>query len=359
MKRYAMSGAAAALGVMALVLVSGCGGQERAAKAAAAQAPQAVVLGASDMATAERTDLVTGVSVSGTLAPATDVRIGAPIADVVEQMLVKEGQRVRKGEVLMRFRTTAVRPIAVGAESRYRAAKADYTRMQNLLREGAVAERDLESAEATMRETEAGWASAQKMLDEATVRSPISGTVAERFVQAGDMPGIGDPVLRVVDTRELEFEATVTAADVGQVRVGSPVVLDVTGYPHAAIEGRVARINAAADAATRQVKVYVAVPNHDGRMVGGLFASGQVVVKRVRQALAVPASSVRTEGGKSVVWIVADGKTAMREVTTGLRDEGRDLVEILSGIEPGMAVIAGPITGLQAGQPVQVAKQEG
>lgn len=359
MTPYIRTSMAAAIALTALALLSGCGNQERAADAAAADSAQAVVLGASDVTVARPVDLVTGVAVSGTLAPATDIRIGAPIADVVEEMLVKEGQRVKKGQVLMRFRTTAVRPAAVGAESRYKAARADFARMENLLREGAVAERDLEAAEAGMREAEAGWASAQKMLDEATVRAPIDGTVAERFVEAGDRPGMGDPVLRVVDTRELEFEATITATDVAQVKAGSPVVLDVTGYPHAAIEGRVARVNAAADPATRQVKVYVAVPNHDGRMVGGLFASGQVVVKRVRQALAIPTAAVRADSGKTVVWVIAAGRTAVREVKVGLRDEARDLVEVLGGLEPGATVVSGPITGLTAGQPVQIAKREG
>jgi RND family efflux transporter MFP subunit len=342
-----------------LVGALGCGKEETAAKAAGAGAEAAAVLGASDVAIVERADLVTGVQVSGTLSPANDVKFGAPIADVVEDMLVKEGQRVRKGEVMARFRTTAVRPLAVGAESRYKSAKADYARMQNLLREGAVAERDLEAAEATMREAEAQNASAQKMLEESTLRAPFDGTVANRYVQAGDRLGIGDPVLRVVDTHELEFEATVTTTDVAQVHIGAPVVLEVTGYEHAGIEGRVARVNAAADPATRQVKVYVAVPNASGRLVSGLFASGQVVLKRSRQALAIPSTGLRTDGARTFAWVIADGHAAQRAVTTGLKDEVRDRVEILSGLEAGQQVVTGPVSGLKAGQPVQVAKREG
>lgn len=345
---------AAALLIGAL---SGCGKDQPVAKADGAAA--AVVLGASDVSNVERTDVVTGVQVSGTLAPENEVKIGAPIADVVDEMLVKEGQRVRSGEVLARFRTTAVRPLAVGAESRYKAAKADYARMQNLLKEGAVAERDLETAEAAMREAEAQYAAAQKMLDESTVRAPFDGTVANRYVQAGDRLGIGDPVLRVVDTRELEFEATVTTTDVAQVRVGAPVVLDVTGYEKAAIEGRIARINAAADPATRQVKVYVAVPNASGRLVSGLFASGQVVLKRTRQALAVPMAGIRTDGPKTFAWVIAEGRAAQCPVTTGIRDEARDRVEVLTGLQMGQQVITGPVNGLKTGQPVQIAKREG
>ncbi len=359
MKRYAWMMTIATVGLLAVALTSGCGKQQPPANAADAGALQAAVLGASDVTEARRIDLVQGVAVSGTLGPATDITIGAPIADVIDAMPVKEGQRVQRGEVLAHFRTSAVEPAAAGAAARFRAARSDYGRMQNLLKEGAVAERDVETAEAVMREAEAAYATARKMLDESTVRSPISGTVAQRFVQAGARLGIGDPVMRVVDTRELEFEATITATDVSQVRVGSPVVLDVTGYPHAAIEGRVARVNADADPATRQVKIYVAVPNRDGRMVGGLFASGQVVLKRVPRALAVPLASVRADSGRAVVWVVAGGKATPRTVTTGLRDDSRDLVEVVSGLTDGEQVISGPITGLKAGQPVQVAKREG
>jgi RND family efflux transporter MFP subunit len=349
----------AAGAIVAIAMLAGCGEGERAAKAANAKAPEAAVLGASDLAQVERVDVVAGVPVSGTLQPGVDVKIGAPVADVIEDMLVKEGQRVAKGQVLARFRMNAVEPAALAAQSRYRAAKADWERMKNLLREGAVAERDVEAAEAAMREAEAAWAYAGKRRDEATVRSPVDGSVAERFVQAGDRLGEGDPVLRVVSTGELEFEATITTDDVTRVRPGAPVVLDVTGFPKAGVEGRVARINATADPATRQVKVYVTVPNAGGRLVGGLFASGQVVLQRARGVLAIPATGVRRENGRDVAWVVKDGKAVPREVKVGLQDAARDRVEIVSGLAPGDSVIVGPIQGLVSGQPVEIAKREG
>ena len=101
------------------------------------------------------------------------------------------------------------------------------------------------------------------------------------------------------------------------------------------------------------------MPNASGRLVSGLFASGQVVLQRSRQALAIPASGVRSDGGKAFAWVIADGHAAQRPVTTGLRDEVRDRVEILKGLELGQQVVTGPVNGLKAGQPVQVAKREG
>lgn len=209
-----------------------------------------------------------------------------------------------------------------------------------------------------MREAEAAHAAARKMLDEATVRAPITGTVAERIVQAGDRPGLGDPIMRVVDTSALEFEATITTDDVTKVKPGTPVVLDVTGFPKDGLEGRLARVNATADPATRQVKVYVAVPNRDGRLVGGLFASGRVVIQRRPGVLAIPTTGVRTENGKPTVWVVKDGHLQPHAVEIGMTDVGRDLVEVRAGLEAGAQVITGPVQGLTAGKPVQIAKRE-
>jgi hypothetical protein len=109
---------------------------------------------------------------------------------------------------------------------------------------------------------------------------------------------MGDPLFVVADMRELEFEASVPSEFVRVVRPGAAVRLEVTGFETGAIRGKVSRVNAQADPATRQVKVYVTVPNADARLVGGLFASGHVVTQEARKVLAVPTAAVRHEGAR-------------------------------------------------------------
>ncbi len=140
-----------------------------------------------------RRDIATGVPVQGTLRPLADVNLLAPFPDVIEEVLVKEGQAVQRGQVLARMRMTSVTPAAASAEAQRRIAAADCRRMQNLLKEGAVAERDVENAEAQLKAAEAAAAVGRKRLDEATVRAPFAGVVAERFLQSGDRVGDGDP----------------------------------------------------------------------------------------------------------------------------------------------------------------------
>jgi len=361
MKRYIILGALAGVALIAVLAVrrpERVGAAPRAARAA--DSGSVTVLGASDVARAARADLIAGLPVSGTLKPSLSIRIAAPIAEVVEAVLVKEGEAVRQGQALARFRASALEPAALSAQAERRLAASDYERMQNLFKEGAVAPRDVENAEVTLRAAEAREAEAKKHLDEATVRAPVNGVISQRGVDSGDRVKDGDLLFQLVNTSELEFEATVPSEYVGDVRQGAAVLLAVTGVTDPGLAGRVARVNATVDAATRQVKVYVTVANRGGRLVGGLFASGRVVLRQVKGAVAVPASAVRSDaGGKTYVLVVDGGRIARREVAVGATDEQASLVEISTGLSGGETVIAGPVSGLEPGQAVTIAGREG
>jgi membrane fusion protein, multidrug efflux system len=334
-------------------LVAGCG----ARKQAPGTTLETVVLSASDLATVQRADVESGVPVQGTLRPLSDVTLIAPFADVVEQMLVKEGQAVQRGQVLARMRTISIAPAAASAEAQRRIAAADLQRMRNLLREGAVSERDVEGAEAQLKAAEAGSAAAGKHLDESAVRAPFTGVVAQRFLQAGDRVGDGDRLFRVVNTDELEFAASVGTEALARLKPGVPVALTVSGADGRQVTGRISRVNATVDEATRQVKVYVNVPNSDHRLAGDMFASGRVVLDRAPATLAVPGGGVKAAADAGLqVWVVAGGKLARRSVTIGLRDEMRDLVEVKSGLREGEKIVISQIEGLVDGQPVQLSR---
>jgi RND family efflux transporter MFP subunit len=231
--------------------------------------------------------------------------------------------------------------------------------MRSLFQEGAVSQRDVEAAEVALRNAEAGEAAAVKRLEEATIKAPVSGVIAQRLHDAGDRVKDGDQLFRLVNTQGLEFEATVPSEYVADVKVGAPAALTVTGQDGTGVTARVARVNATADAATRQVKVYVKVPNADGRIVAGLFASGRVVTHEVKGAIAVPSAGVRRDAqGASYVLVVAQGKVVRRDVTTGVTDEIQGLVEIKTGLQAGDIAIVGPVEGLKAGDLVEIVSRE-
>lgn len=357
MKRYVIVGAVA--GAVLIASMAACRG-ERAGAATHADSGRVVELGGSDLARVARVDLIAGLPVSGTLDPTVVVRIASPIPEVVEAVLVREGEAVHAGQVLARFRTSAVEPAALSAEAQRRLAASDYERMQNLFKEGAVSQRDVENAEVSLRAAESNEALAKKKLNEATVRAPSSGVISQRGVDSGDRVKDGDLMFQLVNTSELEFAATVPSEYAADVHVGAAVVLAVSGATGSGLTGRVSRVNATVDPATRQVKVYVTVANGDRRLVGGLYASGRVVLREVKGAVAVPLSAIRRDADKKTYVLVVDHELiGRRDVATGATDEQASLVEITSGLESGETVIVGPASGLEPGQRVSVTGGEG
>src|SRR5262249_54304805 len=151
----------------------GCGGESSKAETRGEAAPSASVLGPNDVAPVAKADLIAGIPLSGTLEPAVDVRIASPIPEVLEAVLVNEGEAVKKGQVLARFLSGVAGSQAASAEAQRRIASADYDRMKNLFAEGAVSQKDVENAELNLRAAEAAEAQAKRKLDDATVRAPV------------------------------------------------------------------------------------------------------------------------------------------------------------------------------------------
>ena len=147
-------------------------------------------------------------------------------------------------------------------------------------------------------------------------RSRASSRVAP--VNAGDIVTPGAELFTVVDPSSMRLEASVPSESLSELRVGAPVEFQVRGYEQA-FDGRLERIAPQTDAATRQLPIYVAIPNTGGRLVGGLFAEGRVVTQSAT-GLVVPVNAVNTTGPTPWVLRVVDGRAERVDVTLGLRD---------------------------------------
>jgi len=365
MTRFASTLAAT---LVALLSTTGCGRKGDVADADAEAAK--ISLGASDVATAVRATLSSGVPVSGSLEPKVNITVGSPMAEQLVETFVEEGQRVEQGQPLVRFKDEVVRAAAASARAdvatqrmQVTIAAAESTRAENLLREGAISPRDrdnavlgLNAARGRLALSESQLASAEDRLATSTLRAPAAGVVSKRYLQAGDRVDMGKPVVDIVDTRVLQLTASVPVEFVGALRVGSAVSLQAAQLDSTRATGRISRINPTADEATRQVRIYVDIPNAGGRLMGGIFVSGRVLVREAAGAVAVPRSALRTEGDARtpVVYVIAGGKVRQRVVAVGVTDEDQGLVQITSGVQAGDVVVVGPVEGLADGVSAEV-----
>ena len=335
-----------------------------------AAADPVVLIGRENIAVAKLEELRSGPPISGSLEARTEARVRAELAGQVKRTFADEGQRVRRGVLLARLDDSAVRDAYLSgksavrsAESALRIAQRNAERAGRLAQAGALPERDLEtaqqnatSAEGALADARARLALAEKQLGNTMVRAPISGAVSKREVDPGDVVQVGAGLFTIVDLSSLRLEATVPVEEIDRLKVGAPVEFSVSGYDRR-FSGRIERINPAVDPTTRQVRIYVVIPNAEQSLVAGLYAEGRVATD-ARRAVAVPTSAVDRRGTAPVIHRLKGGKVEVVPVRLGVRDEATELVEIHSGLTPGDTVLLGSAQGIAEGAPVRITQEQ-
>jgi RND family efflux transporter MFP subunit len=336
------------------------------AEKAASPEPAAVRVGAENVVTVARDAIVVGPVISGELRAEREATVRAEIGGSMTQVPVEEGQTVRRGDLLGRIETRTLDDVRQSATSSLRSAenqvavaRREMERTEMLVKAGALAARELDvarnnvtAAEAQVADAKSRLASAERQLGDTVLRAPINGVVSSRAVNAGDVVSVGTELFTIIDPSSMRLEASVPSDDLSRLKVGATVEFSVRGYAQR-FEGRIQRIAPQADATTRQVPIYVSIPNIGGRLVGGLFAEGRVVAERA-EGLVVPANAVNTSDATPWVLRVTSGQTERVDVTLGLRDPRTERVQIASGLMEGDTVLRGAAQGMTPGTPVTV-----
>ncbi len=376
------------LGMLAaVVLVAGCGRVqplENPTELPPAQVQVAKVSTIAIPSTAEAT---------GTVEAIYRAEIAPKIMARVEQVNVREGDRVHRGQLLVRLddadlkagvaqaeaalaQAEAARSQAeanlVSAKAHQRTVKTDYDRAKALYEQEVIPKQQLDHAKLALvssregveqakaqvertngaiEQAEAAVRSAKVMLSYAVVKAPISGIVAQRLADPGDLASPGMPLLVVDDDSRYRLACAVPESDAVGLKKGMEVtaVLDALGGD--ALPARIAEIVPAADPASRTVTVKCDLPRREG-LKSGMFGRIQLPSVKGETTMAVPEEAVVIHEGVTGVWVARDGRASLRVVRTGKRFQG--LVAILSGLNGDESVIVSGQSGLREGQPVTV-----
>ncbi|HWJ22069.1 MAG TPA: efflux RND transporter periplasmic adaptor subunit [Gemmatimonadaceae bacterium] len=345
----------------------GAAGGARGGPGGAGGAPS-IVLSATDVQAIQRGPLEAGVAITGDLRPIESADVKARLEGDLVGVYVREGDRVRQGQVLARFEASEqesglTSAVADRASARNDLATAQWNAEQSreLFKAGAIPERDQRVAEQTVSAARARLAAAEAHVRAASstagdtrVLAPTSGIVEKRLVENGEHVARGASMFTVVRSDVLELAAAVPSRLAGDVRAGQRVHFVADGRP---FDGHVARVSPTVDPTTRAVTVYVQIPNASGALKGNTFASGRVIGRTIPNALLLPAAAIRQSqdsSAKPFVYRVADDRLTRVPVEIGVVDEARGIAEVVSGLEPGDRVVVGNVGTLGEGMKVQV-----
>ncbi len=327
------------LALLVLGLAWGVGRALQARKAQQANAssaaermatPPVYELPAADTLVIAPVTLVQDIEISGTVKAQRSAVVKARAPGELRNLTVREGDRVRAGDLLARIdnsdATARVRQAeqqAQAAQAQVAIAQRQFDNNQALVNQGFISRTALDTSQANLDASKANHSAALAALDiarkgqaDTEVRAPIPGQVAARAAQNGERVALDARILDIVDLGALEVEAALTPAQALAVREGQRAELRIEGT-ELKVDAKVARINPAAQPGSRSVLVYLQVADTAG-LRQGLFAQGRLLVGE-RQTLAVPLSAVRQDKPQPYVQVLRDGKVIHQTVTTGAR----------------------------------------
>jgi membrane fusion protein (multidrug efflux system) len=360
--------------LLTLLLLGGCGSRESASVETSLKTKTALVeeknVEVFEMVPISVSYTVTAV---GSLKTPENVIISPKKAGIIDEMLVKEGDRVKKGQILVQLDDVDARLQLERAEAGVKQASAAVEtnrsilpRYRKLYESQVIPQQTLDELilkvkvdEARLDLAKAELNLAKQNLLDHRIASPIEGVVNLKIASLGEHVNVApkDEILSIVQMDPLDLEFYVPENWAGKIRLGTMVQFAVKAFSEEKFTATLQFISPTADPATRNVKVKAVVPNLHHRLKPGFFAEVTVQTGINPKALAVPESALFSQGGKFFAFVIQNGVAYRKEVETGHRFEGK--VEIMKGIQKGDQVVTAGHEQLSDGLKVRMIESAG
>lgn len=301
-----------------------------------------------------RDTFVLWVTAQGETSARRSATVSTEIQAPVRAVPVEEGDRVERGQVLVRLDTSEIRLDVEEARSAVEKARAAFRSMT--LSDGELSDDSVRRQRREQARVRSGLEEARVRLErqrrrlEATrVRAPFPGRVASVAVSAGDRASQGDSLLSLLDLSRARVAVRVLESELPAVEVGRRVEARISAYPDRTFGGRVVSMNPVVDAGSNTARVTISLENPDARIVPGMHASVRIAGRLHEGRTFVPAEAVVERDRREVVFVFAPsdsgaarGRARWRYVTTGLENDRH--VEIVpdgetDGVRPGEVVL--------------------
>ena len=342
--------------ILALLSVSGCGGDKNKEDNGEKPIPVSV-------AEAKLEDISNSTVITGKVMAASEVMLVPKIGGKVTKVNVDIGARVKNGDILVQLDTAELntqlkqaqaalelaRGSSVQNDFRIQDAKNNLNRMENLYNEGAISKQQYElallqynlaantPAQAQVQQAQANVDFIKTQIDNCIIRAPISGTVAARNVEVGELAGPDAPVLVIVDVDKVYVEGMVTENDISHVSTGQKVRVRIDAAGEQNVEGTIKALSPAADPRTKGYQVKVEIDNADGRIKPGMFAEIRITTQARQEAVVIPKEALISRGDKKVIFVIKENIAEERPVSIGLEDD--QYIEITKGLAEGELVV--------------------
>ncbi|MEE9217514.1 MAG: efflux RND transporter periplasmic adaptor subunit, partial [Acidobacteriota bacterium] len=306
------------------------------------------------------------IQLPGTVEARTSSMIATEIQGLVTRLEVREGDHVRKGQALLKLRTTplelqlqAATAQLKEAESRQKLAERSLARAEELFESKAFSQQQLDESfyefnawQGRVENLQAQIARIEFDLEHSTIRAPFDGVVVARFTEVGEWRDVGEQVFEVLSLDDLEIHVDVPERYFGGLQPGGTATVTFETLPGLRLEARVRAIIPRADPRARTFPVKLRLPKSDGHIGVGMLTKVLLPAGTSYLAIMVPKDAVVPEGASKFVFLLnGDESVSLVPVKTGAGVGGWVVVE--GDVQAGQRVITRGNERLQPGQPVR------
>lgn len=278
--------------------------------------------------------------------------LAAEKAGRITGILADRGDQVKKGQILLQIDDRIWQAHLKQAEITARDAQKNFKRFEALQESGAVAESEFDHIERTYITATSMHEEASINIEQCRVVSPVTGTINDRFVEAGEYVQPGTPVFQVVDHATVKVILQVPEKDVFSICRGNRIGFTIQPLPNRVFEGTVTFVAAQADDRNNAFRAELSVDNSDGTLRPGMIAQVEFLRGHCDNMVSLPMSAVLPSKGDHVVYLIKDNQAIRRKVQ--IMTIARQCVLISDGLEAGdLVVVAGNRT-LNDGQRVEI-----
>lgn len=276
----------------------------------------------------------------------------------VVRLTIQNGSPVQKGQVIAVLDNQSKTPALHIHQIDYDKAKADYQRYSELYKQKNATKVELETARQVMETAEKQLILSRTELRKGTIVSPVSGVVSNKAISVGDYLSIGSPVAVIVPLSDLDVRCNIPEREISNIKKGQKVSFTVDAYPDHQFEGIASVIIPTANQA-KAFPVLIKVKNnqHDLTLMGGMTVNVVMHADEKNTALVIPRTAVRGDFKAPYVWIVGEGKQAVRR-SIQLGRELEDQVEVVSGLKAGDTIVSKGQANITEGLILELLKME-
>ncbi len=298
--------------------------------------------------------LVDKINLPAQVEPYDEVWVKAEVSGQVVKVLVKEGQRVKGGQVLVELDDRDYRSRLARIEANYKLAKLNYSRTEALVKKKISAPTNLDEIEAQLKDLGAQRREARLALSRTRIASPLSSLLNRIEAKKGDFLSVGDPVAQILEIDHVKVTVGVPESDVAAIFDLEEAEVIIEALGKRSVKGKKVFLSRQPRSLARLFDLELRVPNPDGRILPGMFARVELVKQVFDRALAIPLYAVISQGNEYFVFVEEEGRVKRRNIELGVLAGWQ--VQVTSGLEAGERVIVVGHRLLDDGQAVEVIK---